>query len=102
EDGIRDGHVTGVQTCALPISRTAGVAGPSDARWIMQPPSPDDRPCQEFPEKGEATSKEPRSTQAPPETIVQDAGSATGPPATPEIGRASCRERAEMTEDSVS
>src|SRR5439155_11542948 len=29
EDGIRDGHVTGVQTCALPISRYAGagVAG---------------------------------------------------------------------------
>src|SRR5690625_771385 len=27
EDGIRDGHVTGVQTCALPIFfRTAGVA----------------------------------------------------------------------------
>src|SRR5207253_8604213 len=24
EDGIRDGHVTGVQTCALPISRTCG------------------------------------------------------------------------------
>src|SRR5207253_3296667 len=23
EDGIRDGHVTGVQTCALPISRKA-------------------------------------------------------------------------------
>src|SRR5690625_3421000 len=23
EDGIRDGHVTGVQTCALPISRSA-------------------------------------------------------------------------------
>src|SRR5439155_10330950 len=23
EDGIRDGHVTGVQTCALPISPTA-------------------------------------------------------------------------------
>src|SRR5207253_8190939 len=23
EDGIRDGHVTGVQTCALPISRFA-------------------------------------------------------------------------------
>src|SRR5437870_10991418 len=26
EDGIRDGHVTGVQTCALPISR-----GPASA-----------------------------------------------------------------------
>src|SRR5207253_7695104 len=24
EDGIRDGHVTGVQTCALPISRSSG------------------------------------------------------------------------------
>src|SRR5439155_11270882 len=23
EDGIRDGHVTGVQTCALPISRAS-------------------------------------------------------------------------------
>src|SRR5690625_5456616 len=31
EDGIRDGHVTGVQTCALPISRgnvIAALAGP--------------------------------------------------------------------------
>src|SRR5690625_3609398 len=25
EDGIRDGHVTGVQTCALPISRRGAV-----------------------------------------------------------------------------
>src|SRR6266702_5756592 len=25
EDGIRDGHVTGVQTCALPISRVIGI-----------------------------------------------------------------------------
>src|SRR5437870_10132673 len=27
EDGIRDGHVTGVQTCALPISTAGGIAG---------------------------------------------------------------------------
>src|SRR5207253_6418328 len=26
EDGIRDGHVTGVQTCALPISENQNVA----------------------------------------------------------------------------
>src|SRR5437660_2584741 len=26
EDGIRDGHVTGVQTCALPISHSASSA----------------------------------------------------------------------------
>src|SRR5215510_16176765 len=28
EDGIRDGHVTGVQTCALPISLLKGSARP--------------------------------------------------------------------------
>src|SRR5439155_4738252 len=28
EDGIRDGHVTGVQTCALPIS------GPPNVSWF--------------------------------------------------------------------
>src|SRR5215208_8517540 len=38
EDGIRDGHVTGVQTCALPIARKgAGDAFDelmrADARW---------------------------------------------------------------------
>src|SRR5690625_5619022 len=30
EDGIRDGHVTGVQTCALPISRKEG-----DTTYLM-------------------------------------------------------------------
>src|SRR5207253_5685967 len=28
EDGIRDGHVTGVQTCALPISVTRYISDP--------------------------------------------------------------------------
>src|SRR5690625_5743057 len=33
EDGIRDGHVTGVQTCALPILRKADrVAGAEDKK----------------------------------------------------------------------
>src|SRR5439155_17105169 len=32
EDGIRDGHVTGVQTCALPIS-TGGV--PAMMKWAI-------------------------------------------------------------------
>src|SRR5690625_5358895 len=31
EDGIRDGHVTGVQTCALPISAAVGAAAPAVA-----------------------------------------------------------------------
>src|SRR5207253_7578062 len=30
-DGIRDGHVTGVQTCALPIFLTAGTFGTINA-----------------------------------------------------------------------
>src|SRR5690625_6165940 len=39
EDGIRDGHVTGVQTCALPISdsvtsRSINLSVSSCDRWI--------------------------------------------------------------------
>src|SRR5207253_5804999 len=32
EDGIRDGHVTGVQTCALPISNRRLKPGPKGPR----------------------------------------------------------------------
>src|SRR5207253_5648017 len=38
EDGIRDGHVTGVQTCALPISwGMEGNNNPKGARPILPP-----------------------------------------------------------------
>src|SRR5207253_7950521 len=33
EDGIRDGHVTGVQTCALPISSGGERNRPSRVDW---------------------------------------------------------------------
>src|SRR5439155_15200612 len=36
EDGIRDGHVTGVQTCALPILEPAS---PNDAKILLGGPS---------------------------------------------------------------
>src|SRR5207253_5657557 len=38
EDGIRDGHVTGVQTCALPISDSPGsiTAGPDGNMWFTE------------------------------------------------------------------
>src|SRR5690606_39474106 len=41
EDGIRDFHVTGVQTCALPISAamSAVVGPPSRSRAAMAPPT---------------------------------------------------------------
>src|SRR5690606_40711692 len=41
EDGIRDFHVTGVQTCALPIS-TGDVPGPrppDPGVWVPAPPA---------------------------------------------------------------
>src|SRR6266581_8533473 len=34
EDGIRDGRVTGVQTCALPISPASSRSASSAARWL--------------------------------------------------------------------
>src|SRR5439155_13319512 len=37
EDGIRDGHVTGVQTCALPISRAGGGRAARAARRAARP-----------------------------------------------------------------
>src|SRR5207253_3613741 len=51
EDGIRDGHVTGVQTCALPICRGASSRPPAALRggtWggragagrVRRPPRP--------------------------------------------------------------
>src|SRR5207253_4267050 len=56
EDGIRDGHVTGVQTCALPISpptpradplprdagRESAAAAPPARWWSPRPPSSSD------------------------------------------------------------
>src|SRR5207253_4053658 len=36
EDGIRDGHVTGVQTCALPILPAPEKAIPVESSWFIQ------------------------------------------------------------------
>src|SRR5207253_5799168 len=73
EDGIRDGHVTGVQTCALPI------CGNTPARAGVFPLLPFDMPPQmEF------------------LAVLQFFGEAQhAPVAADKIGRASCRERGE-------
>src|SRR5207253_8179498 len=39
EDGIRDGHVTGVQTCALPISPEYHGDSRSEGKSEAQPPA---------------------------------------------------------------
>src|SRR5690625_6674561 len=38
EGGIRDGHVTGVQTCALPISKRPRATRRSASRALASPP----------------------------------------------------------------
>src|SRR5690625_7325029 len=70
EDGIRDGHVTGVQTCALPIS-AAGV--PFRTAYAAA---------------AQAVGREDESRM--PEKSLAERVS-------PEIGRASCRERVYMS-----
>src|SRR5207253_6865226 len=36
EDGIRDGHVTGVQTCALPIFSDSGYCSDANLRYLKK------------------------------------------------------------------
>src|SRR5207249_8463858 len=69
EDGIRDRNVTGVQTCALPISGRRHHRG----------------------------GRAPRRGARPPRWCRRPAA-ATAARRTPQIGRASCRERVEMSE----
>src|SRR5207302_5389330 len=94
EDGIRDFHVTGVQTCALPISDLLDVGGEStgnDPGRVDSPPtSSRSAPC--------ATRARPWATAA--------SGSKKRPPSEKlsgvtltmpmKIGRASCREGVAM------
>src|SRR5690625_6685837 len=77
EDGIRVGHVTGVQTCALPISAYRG-------GWSGTPPPP----------------RTPTWRVSAGGYGPLDRGPWTGGNARPgEIGRASCRERVESAEE---
>src|SRR5207253_8189261 len=93
--GIRAGHVTGVQTCALPIlviELTDRTTVMKDARVVATCPTAEldkqqmmnlivGRALEEmFPEQGEPLSAEP---------LVRVRGLSRGR----EIGRASCRER---------
>src|SRR5207248_4691497 len=91
EDGIRDRTVTGVQTCALPISHPP----PRASRVSRHPPQVSGltlaHPCS-------PTLTRPRP---PPSARLIDSGCA-GPFLAPgqrgrnEIGRASCRERVKV------
>src|SRR5690606_40245194 len=91
EDGIRDFHVTGVQTCALPIflqcadgPRAAGAHRSAPARAPRTAVSTDG----DAGDVHEAGAERGR--------LVSKSGEWLGC-ATPEIGRASCRGRGEVS-----
>src|SRR5690606_39730483 len=93
-DGIRDFHVTGVQTCALPIcaERAAAVtiAGRLDARVAAVVPAT------EAPHPAVLASRAGAPDSAadlPPIGALADAGRLGHRAAGDEIGRASCRAR---------
>src|SRR5690349_23026063 len=87
EDGIRDLYVTGVQTCALPISRPTTCW--ATAFTVPSPPAATTTRSVAM----AASTAEPRSTPGSIRTT-----SASGR----EIGRASCRERVEISGGAVS
>src|SRR5690606_39930172 len=80
EDGIRDFHVTGVQTCALPISRGAGQCS-DDWMRLTTPEHGSDEIMDE--NKMNAVEAMPDPSRR---KFLNSAALA-------EIGRASCRER---------
>src|SRR5690606_39605282 len=77
EDGIRDFHVTGVQTCALPI----WVRGSRPRRREASAPRMRSRRHEDLPARPLPHARRPRRTGRPRR----------------QIGRASCRERAESS-----
>src|SRR5438874_9848650 len=83
EDGIRGLYVTGVQTCALPISVPPGSRVATTSRPSAASASASSRACVDLPE--------PSS----PSKVTNTAGLGYEPlrAIVTEIGRASCRER---------
>src|SRR5690606_40526821 len=93
EDGIRDFHVTGVQTCALPIYTIHAIRRNVDITYIVM-----DNQVYGL-TKGQTS---PRSevgfkTKSTPMGSIESPLSPMEMALTVEIGRASCRERVEMS-----
>src|SRR5439155_6814968 len=87
EDGIRDGHVTGVQTCALPISPHRGASRRAAVRG------------QEVGASARAGAASSVAVAVGGVRAARAAGTGAAPCVTgaAQIGRASCRERVESS-----
>src|SRR5690606_12779111 len=69
EDGIRDFHVTGVQTCALPISATSSKATSTKKPGLIEPAGP----------KSAGGLIEPSAPTLPAIQLLADGGLVTSP-----------------------
>src|SRR5207249_5994578 len=85
EDGIRDRNVTGVQTCALPISTEMSISPVTMTNVTPQP----------MIAKGATLTRMSRRLSALRKLGLIAPTIATVRPSRMEIGRASCRERVE-------
>src|SRR5437762_3858877 len=90
EDGIRDTSVTGVQTCALPIS-TYGYCDHTQPHRIKLTCAAAATRASRYVRRRSATIAEIAATAVSPWSGIDAADPATPP----EIGRAACRERGE-------
>src|SRR5206468_9428140 len=95
EDGIRDLIVTGVQTCALPISRLANAH-----EFIAALPAGYATDIQEGGVNLSVGQRQliciARAVLADPHILILDEATASVDTLTEQIGRASCRERVEI------
>src|SRR3712207_6889297 len=82
EDGIRDIGVTGVQTCALPISTASAIRSESAARTSLSAL-----------DQAAGTSRNPARAIARRAVVRASAGAFGSRATSAKIGRASCRER---------
>src|SRR5439155_13008981 len=90
EDGIRDGHVTGVQTCALPISTRWGLK----VRSPTTPPATEPSAPSESPAVPAPTEKpaEPAPPAEPKPESNESSGSCDGRSEERRVGK-ECRAR---------
>src|SRR5207248_7484663 len=97
EDGIRDRTVTGVQTCALPISseKPRACSGTYFERTLEKDGNATDSPT---PRRRRIANNRAKPRTRPVAAVAADQRRKPRPR---KIGRASCREREQKTEGSV-
>src|SRR5690606_40319292 len=94
EDGIRDFHVTGVQTCALPIYARVGLTPDGGGSWFITRSLPRQL-ATELLMEGKAVGADRLHELGVVNRLVPD-DTALDEALRWEIGRASCREREEV------